>query len=467
MSSMLEQAIIDAEALKEAALKSAQQQIEEKYSLEIKEAMKVLLEQPEEEDPFAAGAPDELAAEDPEAGVELDVDAPLAAEEGEQLCACPDEDEPIMINIDFEELESAIESEIGGTEGEKLSLSPEEEELVSLQEEVELDEDLIDEYLGEDCPSEEEEEIEIVDPLPGEMDPLSPEEKLGLRRSSPRRSASRMSAKSRAPYSTGSSGLEEDKEKEKEEEEEPSGEAGSKRIARSRERYAAKSPRALEEEDKDKDKEKEEEGESYGKRAVKSQRDRYAAKSPRALEEIDLDEELKELEEMLDVQTSGQKTGWQVAADSVVAHEEDLERAKLQSTELEDEKAELEEANKELTKENKKFRSAIMQMKEKLEEVNLSNAKLLYTNRVISNDSLNERQRKRIVESIAKADSIDEAKVIFETLQSATGPSTFSRKPKSLSEAVSRPSSILSARRREEEVNPYAERMKILAGIKK
>ena len=106
-------------------------------------------------------------------------------------------------------------------------------------------------------------------------------------------------------------------------------------------------------------------------------------------------------------------------------------------------------------------------MKDKLEEVNLSNAKLLYTNRVISNDSLNERQRKRIVESIAKADSIDEAKVIFETLQSATGPSTFSRKPKSLSEAVSRPSSILSARRREEKVNPYADRMKILAGIKK
>ena len=49
MSSMLEQAIIDAEALREAALKSAQQQIEEKYSSEIKEAMKVLLEEPGDE----------------------------------------------------------------------------------------------------------------------------------------------------------------------------------------------------------------------------------------------------------------------------------------------------------------------------------------------------------------------------------------------------------------------------------
>jgi len=423
---MLEQAIIDAEALREAALKSAQRHIEEKYSSEIKEAMKVLLEAPEEDLDLGATPPEGESAE-----ADIGVEAPLSAEDGESLCACPDEDEPIMINIDFEELESAIDGEMGGAEGEELSLAPEEEELAALQEEVELDEDLIDEYLGEDCPYEGEEEIEIVDPLPGEMDPLSPEEKRGERsgRKSYTRGTRRLSSTSRSPYSTGSSGLEEDKEKEKEEEEEPSGEAGSKRIARSRERYAAKSPRGL--------------------------------------EEIDLYAELKELEETLDVQTSGQKTGWQVAADSVVAHEEDLEKAKLQSTELEDEKAELEEANKDLTKENKKFRSAIMQMKDKLEEVNLSNAILLYTNRVISNDSLNERQRKRIVESIAKADSIDEAKVIFETLQSATGHPTFSRKPKSLSEAVSRPSSIISARIREEKVNPYAERMKLLAGIKK
>jgi len=145
MSSMLEQAIIDAEALREAALKSAQQQIEEKYSSEIKEAMKVLLEAPEE-DLDLGGAPPEGESAEADIGVE----APLSAEDGESLCACPDEDEPIMINIDFEELESAIDGEMGGAEGEELSLAPEEEELAALQEEVELDEDLIDEYLGED-----------------------------------------------------------------------------------------------------------------------------------------------------------------------------------------------------------------------------------------------------------------------------------------------------------------------------
>ena len=44
MSSMLEQAIIDAKALKEAALKNAEQAVIDKYSTEIKAAVEELLE---------------------------------------------------------------------------------------------------------------------------------------------------------------------------------------------------------------------------------------------------------------------------------------------------------------------------------------------------------------------------------------------------------------------------------------
>ena len=49
MSNLLERAIIDAKALKEAALKNAEQLVVEKYQLEVKEAMDRLLEQDEEE----------------------------------------------------------------------------------------------------------------------------------------------------------------------------------------------------------------------------------------------------------------------------------------------------------------------------------------------------------------------------------------------------------------------------------
>ena len=48
MSSMLEQAIVDAAALKEAALKNAEQEVLERYSKDIKKAVDALLEQ---EDP--------------------------------------------------------------------------------------------------------------------------------------------------------------------------------------------------------------------------------------------------------------------------------------------------------------------------------------------------------------------------------------------------------------------------------
>jgi hypothetical protein len=46
---MLEQAIIDAEALKEVALKNAEAAVVEKYSQQIREAVDNLLEQDEEE----------------------------------------------------------------------------------------------------------------------------------------------------------------------------------------------------------------------------------------------------------------------------------------------------------------------------------------------------------------------------------------------------------------------------------
>ena len=56
MSSMLEQAIIDAEALREVALKNAEASVIEKYSTQIKEAVEEILnttplnEEEEEED---------------------------------------------------------------------------------------------------------------------------------------------------------------------------------------------------------------------------------------------------------------------------------------------------------------------------------------------------------------------------------------------------------------------------------
>ena len=73
----------------------------------------------------------------------------------------------------------------------------------------------------------------------------------------------------------------------------------------------------------------------------------------------------------------------------------------------------------------------------KLEELNFSNAKLLYTNRILESDSLNERQKQRLVERISNAESINEAKIIFETLNEEL-EARKSRAPKNLSEVTSK-----------------------------
>ena len=122
-----------------------------------------------------------------------------------------------------------------------------------------------------------------------------------------------------------------------------------------------------------------------------------------------------------------------------------------------------------LKKENKNHRQLVLTLKEKLDEVNLSNAKLLYTNRVLNSDSLNERQKDKIVEAVSKAGTVEEAKTIFETLQSAVeGASSSKKASKSLNEAVANNSSAFLPRREVKDSDPsLMDRMQKLAGITK
>jgi hypothetical protein len=126
-------------------------------------------------------------------------------------------------------------------------------------------------------------------------------------------------------------------------------------------------------------------------------------------------------------------------------------------------------ANESLRKENKNLRSLLGTLKGKLEELHTQNARLLYTNRVYENTSLNERQKNKIVEMVSAARSVDEAKVIFETLQKTMASISEKKTPQSLSEAVTKRSSVVLSSRREEPVsqqNPTTDRWAILAGLK-
>jgi DNA repair ATPase RecN len=189
-------------------------------------------------------------------------------------------------------------------------------------------------------------------------------------------------------------------------------------------------------------------------------------------EELDLDEsDLKELAEKLTFEYTALSSGY--ASGIPVPELEQLQLVQQVQKDIEEankEKDDLKESLDNLNKENQKFRKIILQLKDKLDEVSVSNARLLYTNRVLENPSLNERQKTKIVETISKAQTIEKAKMIYEALQSAVDGTISKReKPESLNEVVSRPSTMVFSNRREErqQSDHVLTRMQRLAGIKK
>ena len=207
-----------------------------------------------------------------------------------------------------------------------------------------------------------------------------------------------------------------------------------------------------------------------------------AAKDKEELEEsadddIVLDEDILAAlaEELaLEVDINPEMSGWAGRPQAEMDHMAELELVRLAGTEAREkqealEKAvkSLEESNTNLKKSNKTLKETVLKLKSAFDDMSTSNAKLIYTNRILSSPSLNERQKENIVEAINKAGSVDEAKVIYETLQSTGGTSSKKSVPKSLSEAIKRSSTTVLPRRQPERTTDTAiDRLQILAGIK-
>jgi len=194
----------------------------------------------------------------------------------------------------------------------------------------------------------------------------------------------------------------------------------------------------------------------------------------RKKESLEITEDnIADIVESLVVDIMPVKSGWAGTPESVMQHNEELAAAMAQSDKYKEEKEELLKVGQSLRESlekhqtvNAKLKEVVDVLKEKLDEVNLTNAKLLYTNRILRKSSLNERQKNKIVEALSNAGSVNEAKVLYETLQNAVGSSR-KEGPQSLSEAVSRPSTMLPRRKvQDNDSNSFTDRMKMLAGIK-
>jgi hypothetical protein len=342
MSSLLEQAIIDATALKEAALKNAEAQVLERYSTEVKDAIKNLLEQEE-------GFTSPVASEGGTSGINggnVGDQMTQAYTDGQKLCPCPDNEEKVTIDLTLGNIEGmAKEANIDLSSNNGSAMSRDQfiqSQAAQLQE-------------GEQYEIDKAELLDLYEKLTVDARTV--------------------------PYGN----IE----------------------------YPANT---LE---------------------VEFQKDIAAAKAA----------ELQAKEEATEVK---------------------LENKKLQSNykNLQVEYKKLEKITEALANKVEQYESAVSQLKENLDKLSVTNAKLLYTNRVLNSNSLNERQKDKLVEALSNAKTTDEAKTIYQTLQSTVQGNTKVSAPKSLSEALNRPSSSVFHTKQNDTVTPEVDRMRRLAGIK-
>ena len=92
-------------------------------------------------------------------------------------------------------------------------------------------------------------------------------------------------------------------------------------------------------------------------------------------------------------------------------------------------------------KELEETKAALEAVKSELNEVNLLNSKLLYVNRIFKANNLDEGQKLRVVETLDNADTIKEAKLIYETIKDTFNvanakKASFKNKTKSLKEGI-------------------------------
>ena len=161
--------------------------------------------------------------------------------------------------------------------------------------------------------------------------------------------------------------------------------------------------------------------------------------------------------------------------------EEDEEPLDLESIikeledEMEDEEAEEDEepaeesAKAKLAKVNAdlaEHRKVVRYLSSKLHEVNLLNAKLLYTNKLFRAHSLKENQKLRVIETFDRAKNLREVKLVFTTMAESFG-STPGKKRRMTESVASRPTaSTKPSRKVITEGQVLANRFKKLAGIK-
>ena len=111
----------------------------------------------------------------------------------------------------------------------------------------------------------------------------------------------------------------------------------------------------------------------------------------------------------------------------------------------------------------------IGELKQELQEVNLLNAKLLYTNKIFKAKNLTENKKVKVLKAFDKATDVKQAKAIYETLnEGIVNTITNSRVNESVKRGAASKASGLEPRAKKQpilESNEVYDRMRKLAGL--
>ena len=220
-------------------------------------------------------------------------------------------------------------------------------------------------------------------------------------------------------------------------------------------------------------------------------------------DELDLESIIRELEDELGMEQESDEMGYedQPAADDVAEGEDEgsaedaaEDAAEAPAMEGEDEEtidldeilremgygdeeevSEEEEAGNEeevaaMQAELKEAYSTIQSLRKTINEVNLLNAKLLYTNKLFRNYNLTNEQKVKVVENLDRTSNVREVKLVYATLSESmkfTGTERKVAAKKSITEGLASKPTASTAPKKEiiAESNELANRFKQLAGI--
>ena len=220
--------------------------------------------------------------------------------------------------------------------------------------------------------------------------------------------------------------------------------------------------------------EEEEEYEDSDADGIPDEKDEMPKGEAEEEEEIDLEDmSEEELKSFIESVIADMVEAGELEAGSESEEEEEEEEELEITMEAEDEMYEAKDATyeamkakmKKMEEELNETRNAFKTIKTDLNEVNLLNAKLLYTNKIFRNKNLTESQKVKVLGAFDKAASVKEAKLVFETIsESLNAPK------KSINENVigraSKPAGISTTTKQPiVESNEMITRFQKLAGI--